>query len=73
MSASFLLPWSIAVHGGAGAITRDHLRPEQDVAYRQALIRALEAGTQVLAGAGSCPDALRRIRTPAQDAPKTPF
>jgi beta-aspartyl-peptidase (threonine type) len=36
--------WAIVVHGGAGAIERGALTPEQEAAYRQALARTAEAG-----------------------------
>lgn len=50
--------WSLAVHGGAGAIERHHLKPAQERAYRDALARALGAGVQVLEARGSALDAV---------------
>ena len=44
--------WNIVVHGGAGAISRDRLRPAQDQAYRVALTQATQAGADVLRGGG---------------------
>lgn len=61
--------WSIAIHGGAGAITRDRLSPEQDAAYRQALARAAEAGAQVLASGGPGLDAVEAALHVLEDDP----
>ena len=44
--------WGLVVHGGAGAITRDDLRPEQEEAYREAMATAAQAGAAVLRAGG---------------------
>jgi len=55
--------WSLAAHGGAGAIERGLLRPEQERAYRQGVARAAEAGAAVLRAGGralcACEEAVR--------------
>ena len=57
--------WSFAIHGGAGVIERASLTPEQDVAYRAALHRALEAGSAVLANGAP----LGEVATPVLSYP----
>ena len=48
----------LAIHGGAGAMSRSNLTPELQQAYRAALREALEAGYQVLDEEGSSLDAV---------------
>ena len=69
MSDTLSPRWSIAVHGGAGAITRDRLSPDQDAVYRQALTRATEAGASVLAGGGPGLDAVESALHVLEDDP----
>ena len=40
--------WRLAIHGGAGVITRGSMTPEQEALYRAGLQEALEAGADVL-------------------------
>jgi L-asparaginase / beta-aspartyl-peptidase len=40
--------FSIAIHGGAGTILKSSMTPEKEIAYRQALEEALNAGYDVL-------------------------
>jgi len=47
--------WAIAIHGGAGAITRNESR-ELEVAYRQSLAKVLEEGKARLASGQSSVD-----------------
>ena len=61
--------WSIAIHGGAGVIERASLTPEQDASYREALQRALEAGSAVLEANGSALDAVQAAITRMEDDP----
>lgn len=61
--------WSIAgdgrpeyvlvVHGGAGSMSRQHLRKEVELLYRQGLQHALDAGEEVLKNGGSAVDAVQ--------------
>ena len=39
---------SIAIHGGAGVISRDQLGPDDGATYRSGLAEALDAGYAVL-------------------------
>ena len=61
--------WSLAIHGGAGTIERDRMTPAQDAAYREALEKALEAGSAVLASGGSALDAVQAAVQLMEDDP----
>ncbi|MBC5991577.1 isoaspartyl peptidase/L-asparaginase family protein [Pontibacter cellulosilyticus] len=50
--------YAIAIHGGAGTITRSSLTPDKDKAYRDALEQAIMAGHSVLQGGGTALDAV---------------
>ncbi|MFM9983782.1 MAG: isoaspartyl peptidase/L-asparaginase family protein [Flavobacteriales bacterium] len=50
--------FSIAIHGGAGTITRSQMSPEREMRYIQSLSDALFAGQSVLAAGGSSLDAV---------------
>lgn len=52
------LEWAIAIHGGAGVITRDQMTDEMDAAYRSKLEEALAAGKAVLKEGGTASDAV---------------
>lgn len=60
---------SIAIHGGAGTITRDSLTTEQDRAYRAALEEAVEAGYRVLEKGGTAVDAVEVAVLYLEDTP----
>ena len=51
--------WRLAIHGGAGVITRGSMTPEQEALYRAGLQEALEAGADVLRNGGSALDAVQ--------------
>ncbi|MDP3867653.1 isoaspartyl peptidase/L-asparaginase family protein [Phenylobacterium sp.] len=61
--------WAIVVHGGAGVIERAHLKPEQEVAYRAALTKVIEAGAQVLKAGGLALDACETAVRLLEDDP----
>jgi beta-aspartyl-peptidase (threonine type) len=61
--------WSIAIHGGAGTISREKMTPEQEAAYEAALQEALDAGAKVLAEGGSAMDAVQAAIIPMEDSP----
>ena len=61
--------WSLAIHGGAGTIERDRMTPAQDTAYREALEKALAAGSAVLASGGSALDAVQAAVEVMEDDP----
>jgi L-asparaginase / beta-aspartyl-peptidase len=60
---------AIAIHGGAGTITKSSLTPELDHAYRAALEDALQAGHMVLAEGGSALDAVEKAVVSLEDIP----
>lgn len=49
---------AIAIHGGAGTITRSGLTPELELAYREALREAVELGDKILIAGGNALDAV---------------
>jgi L-asparaginase / beta-aspartyl-peptidase len=59
----------IAIHGGAGTITRAALSPEAEEQYQAALARILAAGQQVLAQGGSALDAVSEAVRLLEDCP----
>ena len=59
----------IAIHGGAGTITRASLSPEQERAYHVALVQVLAAGQAVLAAGGSAMDAVCTAVQALEDCP----
>lgn len=50
--------YAIAIHGGAGTITRSLLTPEKEKAYKDALEQAIMAGHGVLQAGGTALDAV---------------
>ena len=61
--------WSIAIHGGAGVITRANLSAEQEAAYTAALETALRAGAEILDAGGSSLDAVEAAVVSMEDDP----
>jgi len=59
----------LAVHGGAGAISRSKLTPEREQAYRQTLTESLAAGYAVLKAGGSSVDAVIAAIVVMEDSP----
>ncbi|WP_379554571.1 isoaspartyl peptidase/L-asparaginase family protein [Qipengyuania sp. DGS5-3] len=62
--------WSIAIHGGAGTITRERMTPELEAQYEAALQNALDAGAKILADGGSALDAIQAAIVLMEDDPK---
>jgi beta-aspartyl-peptidase (threonine type) len=60
---------SIAIHGGAGVISRAAMTPENERAYHADLGRALDAGYEVLAQGGSSLDAVVAAVKILEDSP----
>jgi beta-aspartyl-peptidase (threonine type) len=60
---------SIAIHGGAGVITRSSLSAEDEAAYRADLARALDAGYEVLQAGGPSLDAVTAAVRILEDSP----
>jgi beta-aspartyl-peptidase (threonine type) len=61
--------WSLVIHGGAGAIERARMTPEDDAAARAGLDQALAAGEAVLARGGSAVDAVEAAIHVLEDDP----
>lgn len=61
--------WALVIHGGAGIMTRETLAPEEDAAFRSALLASLDAGGAVLAGGGSAVDAVEATVRVLEDDP----
>ncbi|MHA6249212.1 isoaspartyl peptidase/L-asparaginase family protein [Pontibacter sp. CAU 1760] len=61
--------FAIAIHGGAGTITRKNLTAEQEKSYKSALKEIVEAGHQVLAKGGSALDAVELAVAMLEDKP----
>lgn len=51
--------WRLAIHGGAGVITRENMTSEKETAYRAALDASLQAGADILKQGGSAVDAVQ--------------
>lgn len=62
--------WALAVHGGAGGMTRATLSETAQTAARAALSDALAAGATILAGGGSALDAVAAAVAVLEDAPE---
>lgn len=55
--------YSLAIHGGAGTISRGMMSAEQENRYKSGLLQALEAGTSILSTGGSSLDAVEAAVT----------
>ncbi|MGV3540109.1 MAG: isoaspartyl peptidase/L-asparaginase family protein [Rufibacter sp.] len=61
--------FSLALHGGAGTITRDSLTAQLEQEYRSALRHALETGYQLLRAGGSAIEAVEATVVELEDCP----
>jgi beta-aspartyl-peptidase (threonine type) len=61
--------FGIAVHGGAGTVTRASLSPEREQEFRAALTQALKAGDSILRAGGSSLDAVSAAVVVLEDSP----
>ncbi|KLE36051.1 asparaginase [Aurantiacibacter luteus] len=61
--------WSIAIHGGAGTLSREAMTPEREAEYTAALQAALDAGAEVLRAGGEAQDAIVAVITKLEDDP----
>jgi beta-aspartyl-peptidase (threonine type) len=59
--------FTIAVHGGAGTISKKSMTPEKEAAYFKALNDALDAGYRVLKKKGDALDAVKAAVTALED------
>ncbi len=53
--------YTLAIHGGTGAILRENMTSEKEAAYRLVLEQALKAGEEVLKAKGSALDAVNTV------------
>ena len=63
-------PIAIAIHAGAGTISRERMTDEREAAIREALSRAVRAGHAVLAEGAPAVDAVTAAITILEDAPE---
>jgi len=61
--------YSLAIHGGAGAISQKSMTPEKQGKYENALKEALDAGLSVLSTGGSALDAVTASVVSLEDCP----
>ncbi len=61
--------YAIAIHGGAGAISRANMTPEKEKLYQTALDSALTIGETVLKNGGTALDAVEQTITFLEDCP----
>lgn len=61
--------WTLVIHGGAGIIEKDKIRPEQEAGVRAGLEAALAAGSKVLDGGGDALDAVQAAVQVLEDDP----
>ena len=69
-------PLALAVHGGAGTISRDQMTPELERQYRDALQQIIETGYDVLRHGGLALDAVEAAVRALEDCPmpaRAPF
>ena len=60
---------SIAIHGGAGTILRSEMSAEKEMAYKEALQEALDAGYAVLEKGGTALDAVEQAVVSLENCP----
>lgn len=61
--------WTLVIHGGAGLITPDKMKPGQEDAIRDALGRALDAGSAILKAGGTSLDTVEAAVRVLEDDP----
>lgn len=61
--------WSIALHGGAGMMTRERITPDREKLYKQELQKALEKGVAILETGGTSLDAVEAVVVYLEDCP----
>lgn len=62
-------PFAIAIHGGAGTISKAKLTPEQEQAYRDKLKEAIDKGYKVLDQGGNSMAAIKTAINVLEDSP----
>ena len=61
--------FKIAIHGGAGTISKSSMTTEKEIAYKAALQKALEAGRKILAQKGEALDAVEAAVIELENCP----
>jgi len=61
--------WRLVIHGGAGVIERGRIPEDEEAAIRDALNRALDAGTAILTDGGDALDAVEAAVRVLEDDP----
>lgn len=61
--------YAIAIHGGAGTILQSTMTPEKELAYKNGLKDAIEAGETILKNGGSAFDAVEKTIIVLEDNP----
>lgn len=61
--------FALALHGGAGNINRNNIKPEQETIYKEALQSALKIGEAILSKNGSAIDAVTAVVVFLEDNP----
>lgn len=61
--------YSLAIHGGAGTITKQSMSTELQNRYEEALLQALNAGEQILRKGGSALDAVQQAVVELENCP----
>jgi beta-aspartyl-peptidase (threonine type) len=69
MPATSRPAYAIAIHGGAGALSRKDMTPEKEAAYHAALDSALTIGETILKNGGSALDAVEKTVSYLEDCP----
>ena len=67
--AAHSAPTALVIHGGAGIMSREDVRAEDEAAIRADLDRALDAGNSILANGGSALDAVSASIRVLEDSP----
>lgn len=62
--------WALAIHGGAGVISKGELSRERESQYRAGLAAALEIGASILRAGGSSLDAVEAAVRTLEDDPQ---
>jgi beta-aspartyl-peptidase (threonine type) len=62
--------WSLAIHGGAGTLSRETITADEEARVSAALIEAREAGAAILAAGGCALDAVEAAVRRLEDAPE---
>jgi len=68
-SSLFAQKWSIALHGGAGNMSKEKFTQEQIDTYKKELQNALEIGKNILANGGTSLDAVEQVVRYLEDCP----